>query len=566
MHNFRRRIEEKMNNYDDTITSSSYREEQLKGKLQLRKNKIFNLLFSKRKEVFKNDNLDEINDNIKIDINKLNCDEEIKKDVDNYLKNKFNITKWFKYIFSSNKNDIQVSLFLLNRYIELQSTEIKEEKKRKLARNNTELIKRLCDFLLNDDIKIMYNATSCLTNLTFFPTHIENIIYSEVNLEKILKFFIIFSNRITYVGFKPLYLFVNISTNNDVKIYLIKHSFLTYLYNFMNDIINNKNNVLKEKIQLNTIKYSITLLSILMNSIEIDDNYINLFLPFLPICKLITSNYYVNMDFFMNEDNNLKSLISLWKSYSKERYNNENIIKEILKDNFLKVLIILYYKTKNNNLKIDIMAIFNQFLTIGDEIDKILINDGIIKFFNDEVDKYQYSNVQLLTKIAFSCSNLASGGIGQSEILLESGIIFKIIDITSFYVDDNLDNEIKGLLINCIHFLVNCILSDNNKVKKNMLNYKKCIIINIICKALKRDLDPFNKGDLVARIIYAINELNVASEELEEEMEKEYNMLLISNSLEELLNLYHDKKYLKDNCKSMIDDIIQFIKDVENNI
>ena len=99
-----------------------------------------------------------------------------------------------------------------------------------------------------------------------------------------------------------------------------------------------------------------------------------------------------------------------------------------------------------------------------------------------------------------------------------------------------------------------------------MLNYKKCIIINIICKALKRDLDPFNKRDLVARIIYAINELNVASEELEEEMEKEYNMLLISNSLEELLNLYHDKKYLKDNCKSMIDDIIQFIKDVENNI
>ena len=227
MLNNRRRIEEKMNNlYDDPITSSSYRSEKDKEKLQLRKNKIFNILFSKRKEVFKND---EMNNSIKdiklIDINQLKCDEEIKKDVNNYIKTKFNIKNWFKYIFSSDKNDIQVSLFLIQSYIELQIYEVNEEK-RILSRNNTELIKRLCQLLLNDDIKIMYTAAICITNLTFFPKNIENRIYSEENLDTILKFFNIFSNNLSSLGYKPLFLFLNISTNMDVRIYLIKHSFL----------------------------------------------------------------------------------------------------------------------------------------------------------------------------------------------------------------------------------------------------------------------------------------------------------------------------------------------------
>ena len=51
-------------------------------------------------------------------------DENIKKDIDNYLKNNYEIKKWFKYIFSSNKNEVYVALFLLNRYIELQIIEL----------------------------------------------------------------------------------------------------------------------------------------------------------------------------------------------------------------------------------------------------------------------------------------------------------------------------------------------------------------------------------------------------------------------------------------------------------
>ena len=142
----------------------------------------------------------------------------------------------------------------------------------------------------------------------------------------------------------------------------------------------------------------------------------------------------------------------------------------------------------------------------------------------------------------------------------------KIIDITNFYINDNLDNEIKNLLIISILFLAHCVNSDNDKIKKEILIYNNLSIINIFCKALKIDLDPFNKRNIVQAIIFAINELNVASEELEPQLEEQYNYLLINNSLEEILDNYYEKKYLDKTCKDMIDDIKIFIQDIKKNI
>ena len=211
------------------------------------------------------------------------------------------------------------------------------------------------------------------------------------------------------------------------------------------------------------------------------------------------------------------------------------------------------------------IELFNKFL-IEDEYDKILINDGIIDFFTTEILKFQYSNNEILNIIISSCDNLALGNIGQVEYLLESKIIFKIIDITNFYINDNLDDEIRNLLISSILFLAHCVNSNNDKVRKEILIYDNLSVIIIFSKSLKIDLDSFNKRNLVQSIIFAINELNVASEELELQMEEQYNYLLISNSLEEILNNYYEKKYLDKTCKDMIDDIKKFIKDIEKNI
>ena len=50
----------------------------------------------------------------------------------------------------------------------------KEIKERKLARNNTELIKRLCDFLLNDDIKIIESPKKLQDIIYLFSKEDEN--------------------------------------------------------------------------------------------------------------------------------------------------------------------------------------------------------------------------------------------------------------------------------------------------------------------------------------------------------------------------------------------------------
>ena len=120
------KIQEKMEIYfDESINSDNYKADQTRERLNLRKNKIFNTLFDKRKETF----VTKFNSPNEIDINQLQCDEEIKKDVEKYLKTSYDIKKWFKYIFSSNKNEIYVSLYLLKTYIELQILGLNEKQR-----------------------------------------------------------------------------------------------------------------------------------------------------------------------------------------------------------------------------------------------------------------------------------------------------------------------------------------------------------------------------------------------------------------------------------------------------
>ena len=455
------KIDEKMKIYlNDEITSSSYQYKKFQDKLTLRKKKIFNILFSKKKDIFKNDNLNNINDSRKIDINSLNCDKEIKKDVDNYIKTKFNIKNWFKFLFSSNINDNMLSLFLIEKYINLQVLEIKDPNKRKLSRNDTELIQKLCNNLLSDNIKIIYNSCSCLTNLTFFPKNIENRIYHEKNLEKILQFFDVLSKNITMLGYEPLKLFSNICHNEDVKIYLIKHSFLDKFYNFFHILFDNKNINLNEEIDIKIIKNCVDIFSLLITICNIDDNYLNRLLNFIPIFKSITSKYYANIDDSMFDEEGTLSLIIIWKFYSKNRENNKSYVNEIIKDSFFKVLVQVYYKIKDIKKKIKMIELFVDFVSIDDDVDKILINDGIIDFYAKEIEKYEFSNIEILNNIIFSCSNLSVGVIGQIEKLFESGIIFKAIDIGSFYINDNLDDEIKNILINIVGLICNCLNSD----------------------------------------------------------------------------------------------------------
>ena len=558
------KIQEKMEIYfDESINSDNYKAEQTRERLNLRKNKIFNTLFAKRKETF----VTKFNSPNEIDINQLQCDEEIKKDVEKYLKTSYDIKKWFKYIFSSNKNEIYVSLYLLKTYIELQILGLKE-KQRMLSRNDTELIQKLVDNLLSDDLKISYNSCACLTNLTLFPINIEKRIYSQRNLEKILKFFDILEKNISSYTHLALLLFLNISTDDDTKLYLIKNNFFQRLFGFIKNILNNQIKFINDISELETIKYCIRIIQQLIMVCDLfDKNYFKLFVEFIPYLKIITSKYFVNIDNMAFNENECTYIISLWGFYVKynDNYDNNEIIKEIIKDNFTKVLISFYKKLKDIKIKTLFVNIFCHFSRADDNCDKIIINDGILTLLNEEIEKYQYSNVNMLNYLIYCCSNFALGSVGENKDLIQLGTIYKVMDITIFYIDDKLDEEIINLLISCLWCLSSNILGVDREMKKEIIIYKKSLIIKIFCKALKLELKEFFKHKIIEKIILSINDLNVISEEVDEEKEKDYDIACISNALVEILNNIYNKYNLGKTINEIIVDIIEFIKDKEKN-
>ena len=558
------KIQEKMEIYfDESINSDNYKADQTRERLNLRKNKIFNTLFAKRKETF----VTKFNNPNEIDINQLQCDEEIKKDVEKYLKTSYDIKKWFKYIFSSNKNEIYVSLYLLKTYIELQILGLKE-KQRMLSRNDTELIQKLVDNLLSDDLKISYNSCACLTNLTLFPINIEKRIYSQRNLEKILKFFDILEKNISSYTHLALLLFLNISTDDDTKLYLIKNNFFQRLFGFIKNILNNQIKFINDISELETIKYCIRIIQQLIMVCDLfDKNYFKLFVEFIPYLKIITSKYFVNIDNMAFNENECSYIISLWGFYVKynDNYDNNEIIKEIIKDNFTKVLISFYKKLKDIKIKTLFVNIFCHFSRADDNCDKIIINDGILTLLNEEIEKYQYSNVNMLNYLIYCCSNFALGSVGENKDLIQLGTIHKVMDITIFYIDDKLDEEIINLLISCLWCLSSNILGVDREMKKEIIIYKKSLIIKIFCKALKLELKEFFKHKIIEKIILAINDLNVISEEVDEEKEKDYDIACISNALVEILNNIYNKYNLGKTINEIIVDIIDFIKDKEKN-
>ena len=558
------KIQEKMEIYfDESINSDNYKAEQTRERLNLRKNKIFNTLFAKRKETF----VTKFNSPNEIDINQLQCDEDIKKDVEKYLKTSYDIKKWFKYIFSSNKNEIYVSLYLLKTYIELQILGLKE-KQRMLSRNDTELIQKLVDNLLSNDLKISYNSCACLTNLTLFPINIEKRIYSQRNLEKILKFFDILEKNISSYTHLALLLFLNISTDDDTKLFLIKNNFFQRLFGFIKNILNNQIKFINDISELETIKYCIRIIQQLIMVCDLfDKNYFKLFVEFIPYLKIITSKYFVNIDNMAFNENECKYIISLWGFYVKynDNYDNNEIIKEIIKDNFTKVLISFYKKLKDIKIKTLFVNIFCHFSRADDNCDKIIINDGILTLLNEEIEKYEYSNVNMLNYLIYCCSNFALGSVGENKDLIQLGTIYKVMDITIFYIDDKLDEEIINLLISCLWCLSSNILGVDREMKKEIIIYKKSLIIKIFCKALKLEIKDFFKHKIIEKIILAINDLNVISEEVDNEKEKDYDIACISNALVEILNNIYNKYNLGKIINELIVDIIEFIKDKEKN-
>ena len=550
------KIIENRNNIDnDTIDKRNYLYSQNQEKLSLRKNKITDVLLSKRKMKFQDHPIIKQNTKL-INLSQLqDVPNEISKDPNLYIKTQFDPKKWFKFLFSKNTNSIKLSLFLIRRFIDLQIEEIEFEN-RKLSRNDTELINQLCKYLLHEDAQIVYEACWCLTNLTLFPTHIEKRIYTENNLNIILQFFSRMLKDNQYFDNESLYLFVNINTSEKVREFFLSNSiFLENLYNLMQNILN--------ETQKNT-DIAKTLIRILNNNILIlqtnKENLKKYYIVFIPLCKSFTKIFYLDEKNIKEDD--YQYILSLFYNYTK--LIDIEIIKEILSNNFTNILIDLYNKMNQNDNKIQLMKIFCDFSSFDDAITQILINDGIIQLFSNEIKRLFCSNLELMTLITFACSNIGHGNLNQCDLLYDSEIIPQLIDISIILLDNY--NKNVDLLINMIGTIAEDLLGCSEKTKPKFISYKNAIVIDIFSKAIKNNLDPNFKTKLLSKICFSIQELNVLSEELEKNQESIYIQRLIESSLEDILSaVLNNNKNLESVITDIINDIIDFIRDKVKN-
>ena len=129
--------------------------------MTLRKNKLFDKLFSKRKL---NLTIEEQNKNRnKINITSISNNQEIISDPELYIKTKFDIKNWFTFLFSKNINQTKEALYLIELFVRKQNDELPLEK-RVLSRNNYDLINCFCQYLNHNDKQIAYYSCLIITH------------------------------------------------------------------------------------------------------------------------------------------------------------------------------------------------------------------------------------------------------------------------------------------------------------------------------------------------------------------------------------------------------------------
>ena len=545
------RAQNKLKTLNDDNYRQSFKNWQENDKLTLRKNRIFDALLSKRISITKKEEFEK--SKYIINIKEISDNEEIKSNPELYIKTKFDIKCWFKHLFSSNIIKIKEALFIIELFIRLQIQQLNLEK-RILSRNDVELINCLCDYLLHQDKQISFYACCCISNLTFFPRHIEAKIYTERNLGKILTFFN--TNDFSF-GHELINLVINCTTNCDQRKYFVDHGIFDRLTFLMNTNL--------DKLQP---KYYILIIRLLCNLTVLfeEEKYNNIqvkkwVMPFLPFVKNTTKNYYVNNPWINYEE--CEYIIRIINFYVVINLDNKNYLEDILKDDFCQILLELYYKINNNNDKNSLMKIFVNFLSREDSINQTFIDEGILGLLLNEINRLEFKNYTLLDSILMACSNLACGNVGQIEQLFAQGLIWKAIDIIEYFSKQNLNLNTSKIIYNAIFTIVESLIGCSNNVRVEIMLYQEYEIIKLINYVIKNILNSYNIEVLLNEIGGAIISMIHCSEsELDEESLNTFKKNLIINEIDEISkNIIFSDEIKDEKIKSKFNEIISFLKE-----
>ena len=546
------RAQNKLKELNDDHYKQSFKNWQENDKLTLRKNRIFEALLSKRIYISKKEEFEK--SKYIINIKEISDNEEIKSNPELYIKTKFDIKCWFKHLFSNNIIKIKEALFIIELFIRLQIQQLELEK-RILSRNDVELINCLCDYLLHQDKQIAFYACCCISNLTFFPRHIEIKIYTERNLGKIMTFFN--TNDFNF-GHELINLVTNCNTNKNQRKYFVDHGIFERLLFLINTNL--------DKLEP---KYYISIIRLLCNITVLFDetNEYSIIqvkkwvMPFLPFVKNTTKNYYVNNP-WANYDE-CEYFIRIINFYVCKNLKDKNGLDDILKDDFCKILIELYYKINNNNDKNNLMKVFVNFLSREDSINQKFINEGILGLLLNEINRLEFKNYTLLDTILMACSNLACGNVGQIEQLFIQGLVWKAIDIIKYYSKQDLSLDICKIIYNAIITITEALIGSSNHVRVEIMLYQDYEVIKLLNYTIKNMLSTENIYILLNEIGDAIiSMIHCGESELDEESLNKFKDKLIISEIDEISkNIIFCDEIKDEGIKSKFNEIVSFLKE-----
>ena len=531
-----------------------FRESQEKEKLTLRKNKLFDKLFTKRKL---NLTIEEQNKNKnKINIESISGNQEIISNPELYIKTKFDIKNWFIFLFSKNIYQTKEALFLIELFVRKQNDELPQER-RVLSRNNYELINCLCQYLNHTDKQIAYYSCLIITHLTFFPYHIEKLIYSEKNLHEINLFFN--SNDFT-IGYEMICLLINCCANPKIRKYFVDNKIIERI----TFLIYNNLNQLEPIYYIYLIRLLCVIIKLFGECNEYNEKQIKeWFKPLLPFVKDTLKNNYVNNPWCKKRES--EHYLKLLVFYSNLSQGDVKFLEDIIKDNYVQILIELYYKLDENDLG-QMMRIFCDLLSNDDSINQIFINEGILGLLINEINRIEYKNNYLLNLILIACSNIACGAQGQIQSLYDQGLLWKAIDIPCYYISQNIfDKDINNVIFNAIYTLNEAIIGGSNEMKAELIIYQDNMIIYLYQFFFKNISHIKNNIQIIEASGTAINKLiNCGDSELDKEILNKFRNRLISVGMEELVNnilFNHDKNNIIQFNYGMI---LRFLREEDN--
>ena len=409
----------------------------------------------------------------------------------------------------------------------------------------------------HSDKQISFYSCLILSNLAFFPKHIESRIYSEKNLKKIMEF--ILKNDFDF-GVYYIILMINFNTNSIERRILIANGEierLIYLINNNLDKLESKQYIFLIRLILNIFKYITEDDEDKCNVKYNKVNTLQLLFDLLPFVKKTIKDCFVNNPWANYDDGKFYVEILLKYSIYAVRLDKINLIIE---GEFTKTLIELYYKLNNEEIKNKLMRIYCELLSKDDSISQLFIDEGILGLLLNEINRIEYKDYQLLNSILFACSNLACGNMGQIESMSAQGLVWKTFEIIIFLKDKNIQNEIKLILFNAFYTLGQVITGGSFKVRMDIILYNDYEILNIMIFILNNILDKDNKKcifDLFANSIFSL--IQSAESEMSQDGLSKFKNELIGKGYEEIVSkILSDENIDKDTVLNL-NLILEFI-------